>query len=285
MAEWHARGRELLQRHGLDPRYVRRLRWISKARALGDVGAPVLPNLGYVLLDPEPHNYTYALANRSELIDFAASASATPREAIAGYHAELENDAELRERLRAATRGHWWWSKPLPEFGRRAAWYLLARALKPALSIETGVHDGLGSLVILRALERNAAEGTAGHLISFDINPAAGWLVGEHPQWSLRIEATREGLPPVLEERPPLGLFIHDSWHSYENEFFELSAAAKTLTAAGVLVSDNAHVTTALRDLCAQRGLDYIEFREEPAGHFYPGSVMAAGRSRRRRER
>jgi hypothetical protein len=55
---WHATARGAAQRLGLDPRYLRRLRWISKARAVSSVGAPLHTNLSFVLTDPEPHNFT-----------------------------------------------------------------------------------------------------------------------------------------------------------------------------------------------------------------------------------
>jgi hypothetical protein len=57
------------------------------------------------------------------------------------------------------------------------AWYAVVRALKPQLIVETGIKQGLGSLVLLAALERNAGEGGSGRLISFDIDPFSGWVV------------------------------------------------------------------------------------------------------------
>ncbi|MDQ6749008.1 MAG: class I SAM-dependent methyltransferase, partial [Candidatus Dormibacteraeota bacterium] len=121
-------------------------------------------------------------------------------------------------------------------------------------------------------------EHAGGQLISFDINPRAGWLVGEHPLWRMRVESTRQGLPGVLADSPPLGLFIHDSLHTYENERFELTVAAQCLTAGGLLISDNAHVTRALEDTCKDFGYTYSEFRERPLRHFYPGGTLGAGR-------
>ncbi len=277
MSDWHVTARERLQALGLDPRAARRLRWFSKARAVRSVGAPLGPNWRYLLLDPEPHNYTYEIANHEALIAWSAAASGVSAELAAAHWQELAADEALRARLRAATARHRLWSKRQPPFGRRAGWYLLARALRPALILETGVHDGLGSLLLLRALERNAGEGHPGCLVSFDINPAAGWLVGTDPRWTLRIESTRPGLAAVLDAAPQVGLFIHDSLHTYEHEHFELSAAAPRLAPGGVLVSDNAHATSALRDVCAEHGLRYLDFHEVPAGHFYPGLIMGAG--------
>jgi hypothetical protein len=275
---WHARAREVAQRLGLDPRYVRRLRWISKARAVRRVGGSLSANLAFVLADPEPDNYSYELANELELAAWVGAVSHRGAEAAQLALAEVRGDTGLSERLRSSTAGHWWWSKPEPPFGKRLAWYALVRLIKPALVVEAGVHDGLGSLLLLRALERNAQEGDLGRLVSFDVNPAAGWLVGTDPRWELRIESTRSGLPALLADSPAVGLFIHDSLHTYEHERFELRTVAPHLAPGGMLVSDNVHATPALAQTSAEFGLEYHEFVERPSGHFYTGGAMGGGR-------
>lgn len=271
---WQARARERAQAVGLDPRYIRRLRWISKAASVRRVGAPVLPNWRFVLADPEPANYTYELANEDELAAWVADVAGVGQAEAAAALAEPRADRELRERLRAATAGHWLWAKREPPFGRRVAWYALTRLLAPRLVIETGVHDGLGSLLLLRALERNGGDG---RLVAFDINPAAGWIPGSDPRYELRIEAAVDGLPAVLAASPPVGVFIHDSLHSYDNERAELELGASRLAPNGVLITDNAHGTRALADVCASHGFSYTEFFERPRGHFYPGGGTGAG--------
>jgi Methyltransferase domain len=274
---WQASARERAQAIGLDPRYVRRLRWISKAASVHRVGAPIRANLRFILTDPEPANFSYELANEDQLAAWVADIAGCDPALAARLVAEPHADRELAERLRRATAGRRLWSKAAPPFGRRVAWYAITRALKPELVIETGVHDGLGSLLLLRALERNGQDGAHGRLVSFDINPAAGWFVGGHPLWELRIEPAVDGMPEVLADGPPLGVFIHDSLHSYENERSELEFAAARLAPSGVLITDNAHGTRALADTCEEHGLRYSEFRERTRGHFYPGGAMGAG--------
>ncbi len=277
---WHAGAREAAQRFGLDPRYARRLRWLSKARALRRAGVAVGDHLAFVLTDPEPDNFTYEVANESDLAAWVQAVSGADHAAVQAALAEPLCDRALRARLRQATRGHWWWSKPEPPFGRRRGWYALIRLLSPQLVIETGVHDGLGSLLLLRALERNAqsAPGSGGRLVSFDVNPAAGWLVGSDRRWELRIESSRDGLPALLRRSEPVGMFIHDSLHTYDHERWELRSAAARLSPGGVLMSDNAHATPALAECCQEFGLAYHEFVERPVGHFYTGGTVGAGR-------
>jgi predicted O-methyltransferase YrrM len=274
---WQASARRRAQSVGLDPRYVRRLRWLSKAASVRQVGAPLARNLGFVLADPEPANFTYELANEGELASWVAEVVGCEPATVSELFAEVRGDAELAARLRRATARHWLWTKPAPPFGKRLAWYAIVRVARPGLVIETGVHDGLGSLLLLRALERNAAGGVRGRLVSFDINPTAGWLVGEHPDWELRIEAARDGLPSVLADGTLVGLFVHDSLHTYENERGEFDLAVARLAPDGVLITDNAHGTRALADVCEVRGLRYSEFVERSRGHFYPGGAIGAG--------
>ncbi len=275
---WHAGARAAAQRLGLDPRYLRRLRWLSKARAVRGVGGPLRHSIAYVLSDPEPDNFTYELANERDLAAWVAAVSGREPTEVERVLAEARGDRVLRDRLRRTAGDRWWWSKPQPPFGKRLAWYALARLLRPTLIVETGVHDGLGSLLLLRALELAAHEGADGRLVSFDVNPAAGWLVGADPRWELRIESSRDGLATALTRSAPVGLFIHDSLHTYANERWELETVAPHLAPDGVLVSDNVHVTRALAECCDDFGLEYHEFVEHSAGHFYPGGAMGAGR-------
>lgn len=111
---WHATGRRAVQRIGLEPRYLRRLRWISKARAVRRVGAPLRANVRYVLSDPEPDNFTYELANEAELAAWVQAVSRATPDEVNRLLAEARTDPVLAERLRRATDRRWWWSKRSP---------------------------------------------------------------------------------------------------------------------------------------------------------------------------
>lgn len=278
-APWQASARAAAQRLGLDPRHVRRFRWLHKARVVRQNRANVSQWVPFVLWDPEPDNFTYEIANLSELAEWTATVTRSGLDSAEAFLAEPGNDPVLSARLRDATRRHWLWTKRSPAFGKRLGWYALARSIRPALIVETGVHDGLGSLLLLRALQLNREEGHSGRLISFDVNPRAGWLVGHDPMWDLRIQSSRFGLPRVFEEFGQAGMFIYDGWHSYEDERTDLEIAADHLDAPGLLLSDDAQVTHALADVCRDRGLEYFDFQEIPVGHFYPGAVLGAGRT------
>ena len=207
-------------------------------------------------------------------------------EVMAGYIRELERDQVLRRQIerRLAKRVDRRRSMP---YGRRLGWYAIVRHLKPGLLVETGIHDGLGSSVLLRALEMNAAEGVDGRLISFDTRRAAGWLIpstlrSRHEVWT---GSSLDLLGPAIGDRA-IDFFIHDSDHRYEYETSEFEAVIKLSHAGTVLLSDNAHASGAMADFCLRHGLDFRYWHEDPSGHFYPGAgiglaVVTAAPARR----
>ena len=75
-------------------------------------------------------------------------------------------------------------------------------------------------------------------------------------------------------------MFIHDSAHTYQHEMSELETILPLFAPDAVIVSDNAHATTALHDFCQRQGLDFHLFIERPRRHFYPGAGLGIARMR-----
>ena len=228
--------------------------------------------LWFVLKGRETTNFTYDLANTGELVEFVAAALTRPVSEIAGYVREVEEDAALRSALsaRLSRRKD---RNPQPMFGRRVGWYCVVRALRPRLVVETGTANGLGTALLARGLRNNALAGSPGELVSFDIDPRSGWLLDESELDGVRLVVgdAKATLPETLAGRH-IDLFVHDSDHTYDNERAELELAVQFGSDVLVLISDNAHATTALREICADLGIEYLFFRERPAAHFYPGA-------------
>lgn len=252
-------------------RVVRAKLWAMRNYTQAMLRRP-LQALSFVLFDPELDNYTYALANVGQLSAFLAATFRLDQGRVDAYLDEIEHDAALREMLNARLRLRPD-RKPVALYGRRIGWYALVRAFQPAVIVETGVHDGLGSSVLLRAIQRNHAEGGAGRLYGIDINPHAGWLIPDRlrEHLTLIIEDSATALPR-LTQRERVDLLIHDSDHSYAHELKEFELVADGLSADGIILSDNAHATTALRDFSAQRDRVYAFWKEQPKAHFYPGA-------------
>jgi hypothetical protein len=255
-----------------------RLRWVTKYRLLRHFGhrlrdAP-RDGLRYVLLDPETESFTFELANESELVDALAGALGEAREELLGYVLEAHADPELNERLTRHLR--WRFDvKHRPPLGNRLAWYLIARAVKPELIIEAGVYHGLGSLALLRALERNAAEGHPGELMSIDVNRRAGVMVREElrPRWRRLTGSTGDLLESALAGRR-VGMLIHDTPHTEENQRIEFGAALAHAAGRLVLIDSSGWMPT-LPEICAQRGVRYHRVQMRSRAHVYPGAAIA----------
>lgn len=236
---------------------VNRLRWIRKTRIVRDHGAPIGEHLRYVLFDPELQNFTYEIANREELSNWLDGLFGAGQ-----YVEELDRNTDLSAAVRRRVR----WrpaSKPIIPFGRRAGWYSIVRALRPAKVVETGTHDGLGSTAILAALERNGS----GELASIDPQPGTGWLVPDELRGRWR--PIRAASYDALQSVGQIDLFIHDSLHTPECERWELETAVRL--GAGVLLSDNAHAADTARQFARERGGEFSVWRERVQDHFYPG--------------
>lgn len=243
----------------------------------GTFGALVRPISAsrFLLLNRETTNYTYPVGNPDELARFLGPRLATSAETVRARIDELLGDEQLRSTLekRLASRRD---RNHRVHFGRRVGWYAIARIIKPRLVFETGTHDGLGTVVFARALEQNAAEGVAGRVLTFDQDPAAGWLVPEslRSRVEFRQGNLEQTLPAAVRHaaRGGLELFVHDSLHTYEHETFELQTVWPILSRQAVLLSDHAHASKALADFSQQKGLDYGFWKEQPKGHPYPGA-------------
>lgn len=229
---------------------------------------------GFVLRNREIANFTYPLANESELPKFVAQATDLAEPDLRRFLQELQDDRELHGWLRAKVDRHDLSGRAL--VGRRAGWYILLRALKPKVVLETGTDVGMGSAVLARALQRNAEDGgPRGHLWTFDFNPTAGWATPDalRPWVTLVPGDLRQTLPATLQRLPgPVDLMIHDSDHSYDHEMFEFRTVGPHLAKEGVLLTDNGHVTTVLADYSQANGRRYSFWREAPEDHPYPGA-------------
>jgi hypothetical protein len=256
-----------------------RLRWVRKARIARSYGASLrrdpLTVLGFVLLDPEVDTFTYDLANEHELVNVTARALGVAPKRVAELFDEARSDRVLGPEL--SRRVRWRFSfKRRVRFGRRYAWYAIARVLRPAVVVETGIKDGLGSVLLLRALQRNAGEGAPGRLISFDLYPDKGWLVPAslRARWQPVFASTRDALAPALAGQE-VGMLVHDS--DAASAPLEYRTALEHAAPRLALVAGTAHHSDALQTLCEERGVEYVYFQDHPRRHVSPGSSTAVG--------
>jgi hypothetical protein len=151
--------------------------------------------------------------------------------------------------------------------------YLLVRALRPRVVVETGVLYGAGSAHILAALDRNGE----GELHSIELGASPGepphdFLVpGElKRRWNLIIGDSREKLPELLARLGRIDLFHHDSLHTFEHMTWEYETATPHLSPRGILSSHDVIIAHSLRGIfqenafpafCRRNGLNWSTVR------------------------
>jgi predicted O-methyltransferase YrrM len=160
--------------------------------------------------------------------------------------------------------------------------YLLSRAIKPSIIVETGVHYGVSTLFLLSALNANAR----GRLFSIDVptehyskddgvlwsggipESKIGLYVEESlkARWSLEIGRSATVLPNLMKRLAGLDLFVHDSEHTYGNMMSEFRTAWPGIQSKGVLVADDVDWSRAFEDFCMEVGTKAIYLVEKQVG-------------------
>lgn len=278
---------------GIRPWLVKRLRgtvvqdaWVRSRYARPRLRTVVAHNrrvvgstLSWWVHSREESNFTYDLTdlNLDQLAWFVAHVTSSPVELVQRHLDELRDDEELAAHLRAAGRSPLLRGRadPVARYGRRAGWYAIVRALRPALVVETGVDKGLGTCVLAAAVRRNALEGHPGRVLAVDIDPAAGALL--HGVFAEPVDLVIADSLDVLRSLDrEVGVFIHDSNHTARHEASEYELVAPRLSAASVVLSDNAHVTPELSAFARRSGRRFLYFDESPARHWYAGAGIGA---------
>jgi len=231
--------------------------------------------LRWLMTSRETTNYNYEITalNREHLAWWVSEVTGEPVGRIRELFAEFETDERLRAHVRARTAESPYRriSDPEPAYGRRVAWYALVRLLRPSVVVETGTDKGLGTCVLAAALLRNGA----GRLVTIDVVPDSGWLVGGE-----YANVTEHRVGPaasvLAEMTETVDLFVHDVHHTADEERAEYDALAPLLSDGAVIVNDNAHSYDVLPLWSEATGRRYVHFHEHPANHWYPGSGLGA---------
>lgn len=149
------------------------------------------------------------------------------------------------------------------------ALYIITRAIKPKVIVETGVAAGMSSAFILMGLEDNGF----GELHSIDMpnydlelynmgmiqmpstailpkDKKPGFIVPDElkQKWHLHIGLSKEILPTLLEELFSIDAFLHDSEHTYENMMFEYKTSWPFIKNGGILLSHDISLNSSFFD-------------------------------------
>ncbi len=141
-------------------------------------------------------------------------------------------------------------------FEDRCTVYLVTRAIRPAVAVETGVAHGVSSAYILAAMEAAAC----GHLHSVELrdDPGIGQVIPGDlcTRWSLHTGNSQEILPALLARHGPIDMFLHDSMHRYRFMKREYEQAWPCITPGGVLCSHDVLATNAFDRFVRRRDRD-----------------------------
>lgn len=138
--------------------------------------------------------------------------------------------------------------------------YAAVRAIAPDCIVETGIANGVSSSYLLLALQKNER----GRLHSIGLADTAflppgkdpGWLVPHwlRAAWQVHLGDTREILPRLLTQLGQIGIFIHDSLHTYGHMMWEFETAYRHLVSGGILISDDALWNNSFYDFARTAG-------------------------------
>jgi predicted O-methyltransferase YrrM len=135
------------------------------------------------------------------------------------------------------------------------ALYLVVRAARPRVVVETGVLYGASSAHILAALDRNGE----GELFSVDLphepqEPPHHFLVPDElrRRWNLVIGDSRRELPALLDRLSSIDLFHHDSLHTFRHMTWEYQTALPHLSSHGILSSHDVRIAHSVREIFSQ---------------------------------
>jgi predicted O-methyltransferase YrrM len=163
--------------------------------------------------------------------------------------------------------------------------YLLVRAMKPRVVVETGVLHGGSSAHLLQAV----AENGSGQVYSIDFAGAPGepprdYLIPPdlRGSWQFVAGDSKKVLPALLERISGCDLFHHDSLHSYDHMMAEYETARRWLRAQGVISSHDVLARpggrNAFEDFCAREGAAHGVFRNLGIALLRtPGPAVSAG--------
>lgn len=231
-------------------------------------------SMAWLIFNRETTNFTYDLQplNRDQLAWFVSAVSGAEIAQVRTWMQELEDDRDLVRNvtLRLSSNPRWRISATEPHWARRLGWYALVRALQPDHVVETGTHLGLGSCAIAAALLRNGH----GRLTTIDVNQEAGYLIAE--PWAQVIDRRTGDSVEILAGLRDIDFFLHDSLHTYDHETRELLAVEPNLSDDAMVLSDNAHESSALADWSERSGRRFLFFAEQPLDHWWQGDGIGA---------
>ncbi|MBA3495663.1 MAG: class I SAM-dependent methyltransferase [Gemmatimonadales bacterium] len=159
------------------------------------------------------------------------------------------------------------------------ALYLVVRAARPRVVIETGVLYGAASAHILAALARNGE----GELFSIDLPHQPEELPHDflvphelRERWTLIVGDSRRELPTLVDRLGAIDMFHHDSLHTFEHMTWEFETVFPRLNPDGVLSSHDVRIAHSVREIFRRNAFQVFCERQGLRWSTYHNSGLAA---------
>ncbi len=204
----------------------------------------LLGKFGYAIVrKPILDSSVAAPAQLHDLVSLGATFYEKPENLLLGY-----KNSEINSKLNDSTFFPFFYDsnpKTLILLG------LLVELVQPKVIVETGIANGTSTRAFLSAFSKNHLKDSMLYSIDIDSRFATTDLT-ENSQFEFLLVG-ENSLSKVLSDITEIGIFYHDSDHSYVNQMMEYELAWEKLTLGGVLVSDDINWSNAFLDFCKKQ--------------------------------
>ncbi len=160
-------------------------------------------------------------------------------------------------------------------FGRRLAWYILARTIKPNVIIESGVDKGLGSGLLCYAQFKNTLEDKQNFkYIGIDLKKKDRFYLNLDNNLFDNFEFFFQDTIDFLRKFTSSEkiLYISDAEHDYDFEMREYNLITKNFKKGSLIISDNN--SGSLQDFSKQHNKKLLQFEEKSRNFWYKGATI-----------
>lgn len=223
----------------------------------------------WVFTSKEFNNWTYRTTpeNKAVLCAMISVISDKKFSDVMGYLQEIESDDTIKDFvLDALSKKELRWQTD-PEFkpGRRLAYYLLARCLKPAVVVEAGLDKGYGASIINRALQINRSEGAFGSYKGIEFDPQKKLPLFSRDFHSDASVIYDDSVEVISKLDGEVDLFVHDTISDDSHMIPQLSAMKQKLSSAGVIIS--VWTTRSLIEFAEKEDMILLTHKDETIEH------------------
>lgn len=220
-------------------------------------------------------SYLTTADNQRVLCALVASLTGTPVAQVRRHAEELFADDELIGHLAAARQrnGLRWHTDAAFKPGKRLAYYLLVRAMKPRRVVEAGLDKGFGAQLIARALQRNAQEGVDGEYVGLEYDPDKPVPFFDRPFHDRCTVVRCDSVRHLQDDPAEIDLFIHDTTADEPHMTRQLGAALERLSRNGIIVS--VWTNPSVFAFAEARAVHLVTHKDETVDHPHGGSRLA----------